>query len=395
MKTLVRHGLAVSLALTTMCTSLLLMYGSIGSGGSGGNDGAGGRRALKEQVQQQVAATTPLQKPDSQQPFSTASPRPFPGLADRLLEGYISVLDHKIMLERRKKCTTYNNVFLEKIRIRTLSWQVSIVYGESQSSRSWLSQRCFFKKPLKMHCTNCALVTSSGHLLRSHQGKKIDQTECVIRMNDAPTRGFGKDVGNKTTLRVIAHSSIQRILRNRNELLNMSHGTVFIFWGPSMYMRRDGKGLIYNNLQLMNQILPQLKVYMISRHKMLHFDDLFKQETGKDRKISNTWLSTGWFTMSIALELCDKIDVYGMVPPDFCRDSNHPSVPYHYYEPLGPDECTMYISHERGRKGSHHRFITEKRVFENWARTFDIHFFQPDWKPEALPVNHAKIKVVF
>nr|XP_006129655.1 alpha-N-acetylgalactosaminide alpha-2,6-sialyltransferase 5 [Pelodiscus sinensis] len=250
-------------------------------------------------------------------------------------------------------------------------------------------------KPLKMHCKSCALVTSSGHLVGSKQGNRIDQTECVIRMNDAPTRSYGKDVGNKTSLRVIAHSSIQRILRNRNELLNMSHGTVFIFWGPSSYMRRDGKGLVYNNLQLMNQILPQLKVYMISRHKMLQFDDLFKRETGKDRKISNTWLSTGWFTMTIALELCDRIDVYGMVPPDFCRDPNHPSVPYHYYEPLGPDECTMYISHERGRKGSHHRFITEKRVFENWARTFNIHFFQPDWKPESLTINHPEIKPVF
>ncbi|RMC08555.1 hypothetical protein DUI87_14802 [Hirundo rustica rustica] len=249
-------------------------------------------------------------------------------------------------------------------------------------------------QPLKMHCKSCALVTSSGHLLGSRQGDRIDESECVIRMNDAPTRGYGKDVGNKTSLRVIAHSSIQRILRNRNELLNMSHGAVFIFWGPSSYMRRDGKGLVYNNLQLMNQILPQLKVYMISRHKMLQFDDLFKRETGKDRKISNTWLSTGWFTMTIALELCDRINVYGMVPPDFCRDPNHRSVPYHYYEPLGPDECTMYISHERGRKGSHHRFITEKRVFENWARTFDIHFFQPDWKPEPLTGTRPEAKAL-
>lgn len=69
----------------------------------------------------------------------------------------------------------------------------------------------------------------------------------------------------------------------------------------------------------------------------------------------------------------------------FHRDPNHLSVPYHYYEPLGPDECTMYISHERGRKGSHHRFLTEKRVFENWARTFHIRFFQPDWEPQPLP----------
>lgn len=52
----------------------------------------------------------------------------------------------------------------------------------------------------------------------------------------------------------------------------------------------------------------------------------------------------------------------------------------------------MYLSHERGRKGSHHRFITEKRVFENWARTFDIHFFQPDWKPEPLTVTHPEVK---
>ncbi|XP_058516860.1 alpha-N-acetylgalactosaminide alpha-2,6-sialyltransferase 5 isoform X3 [Ochotona princeps] len=210
-----------------------------------------------------------------------------------------------------------------------------------------------------MHCRDCALVTSSGHLLRSRQGPQIDQTECVIRMNDAPTRGYGRDVGNRTSLRVIAHSSIQRILRNRHDLLNVSQGTVFIFWGPSSYMRRDGKGQVYNNLQLLSQVLPQLKAFMITRHKMLQFDELFKQETGKD------------------------------------RDPNHLSVPYHYYEPFGPDECTMYLSHERGRKGSHHRFITEKRVFKNWARTFNIHFFQPDWKPEPLAINHPENKPAF
>ncbi|NXL42028.1 SIA7E sialyltransferase, partial [Podilymbus podiceps] len=330
-----RHGLAVCLALTTMCTSLLLMYGGIGGGGG---------HPEPRRRQQQVAALP-------SRPPGRGQQRP------------------------------------------ALPIHVKYSYHVANGKMSAANfEVCMSLQPLKMHCKSCALVTSSGHLLGSKQGDRIDETECVIRMNDAPTRGYGKDVGNKTSLRVIAHSSIQRILRNRNELLNMSHGAVFIFWGPSSYMRRDGKGLVYNNLQLMNQILPQLKAYMISRHKMLQFDDLFKRETGKDRKISNTWLSTGWFTMTIALELCDRINVYGMVPPDFCRDPNHLSVPYHYYEPLGPDECTMYISHERGRKGSHHRFITEKRVFENWARTFNIHFFQPDWKPEPLTVNHPEIK---
>ncbi|XP_066537433.1 alpha-N-acetylgalactosaminide alpha-2,6-sialyltransferase 5 isoform X3 [Hoplias malabaricus] len=212
--------------------------------------------------------------------------------------------------------------------------------------------------PLKMHCRSCALVTSSGHLTSGGRGQEIDRAECVIRMNDAPSgRGFGVDVGWRTSLRVIAHSSMQRVLRSRHELLNSSHETVFIFWGPSSYMRRDGKGLVYNNLRLMNQVLPKLKVYIISWQKMLQFDDLFKKETGKD------------------------------------REAQHPSVPYHYYEPLGPDECAMYISHERGRRGSHHRFITEKRVFANWARTFNIHFYQPDWSPAPLPRNTTETMV--
>uniref|UniRef100_A0A3B4FD22 Alpha-N-acetylgalactosaminide alpha-2,6-sialyltransferase 6 n=1 Tax=Pundamilia nyererei TaxID=303518 RepID=A0A3B4FD22_9CICH len=243
--------------------------------------------------------------------------------------------------------------------------------------------------PLNMHCRTCALVTSSGQLTASKRGEEIDRSECVIRMNDAPSLGYQQDVGRRASLRVIAHSSLQRVLRSRQELLNMSQDTVFIFWGPSSCMRRDGKGHVYNNLKLLNQLLPKLKIYIISRIKMLKFDELFKKETGIDRKSSNSWLSTGWFTMAIALELCDRINVYGMVPPDFCRSSSHPTVPYHYYEPSGPNECSMYLSHERNRRGSHHRFITEKAVFANWARTCDIHFYQPDWKPS--PIKHYNI----
>ncbi|XP_047443371.1 alpha-N-acetylgalactosaminide alpha-2,6-sialyltransferase 5b [Mugil cephalus] len=240
------------------------------------------------------------------------------------------------------------------------------------------------RKPLEMHCRTCALVTSSGHLIGSKRGEEVDRSECVIRMNDAPSVGYQQDVGRRTTLRIVAHSSLQRVLRSRQELLNASQDTVFIFWGPSSCMRRDGKGHVYNHLRLLNQLLPKLKVYIISRFKMLKFDELFKKETGIDRKSSNSWLSTGWFTMATALELCDRINVYGMVPPDFCRSSSHPIVPYHYYEPSGPDECSMYLSHERSRRGSHHRFITEKAVFANWARTLNIHFYQPDWKPATI-----------
>uniref|UniRef100_A0A8C8A9K6 Alpha-2,6-sialyltransferase n=1 Tax=Oryzias sinensis TaxID=183150 RepID=A0A8C8A9K6_9TELE len=221
-----------------------------------------------------------------------------------------------------------------------------------------------FMKPLRMHCKTCSLVTSSGQLTGHRRGGEIDQSDCVIRMNDAPTRGFQQDVGQRTDVRVVAHSSLQRVLQSRQQLLNGSQ--VLVFWGPSSCMRRDGRGQIYNTLRLMNQLLPKLRLFS------------FKEETGIDRKTSNSWLSPGWFTMAIALELCDMINVYGMVPPDFCRSSSHLTVPYHYYEPWGPDECSMYLSHERSRHGSHHRFITEKMVFSNWAKTLNIHFYQKE-----------------
>ncbi|XP_051930068.1 alpha-N-acetylgalactosaminide alpha-2,6-sialyltransferase 5-like isoform X2 [Hippocampus zosterae] len=238
-------------------------------------------------------------------------------------------------------------------------------------------------KALRMHCRTCALVTSSGQLTGGERGPEIDGSKCVIRMNDAPSVGYERDVGRRTSLRVVAHSSLQRVLRRQRELLNASQGTVFVFWGPSSCMKRDGRGHVYNHLKMLNQQLPGLHVYIISRLKMMAFDELFKNETGVDRKSSNSWLSTGWFTMAMARELCDRINVYGMVPPDQCRSASNPSVPYHYYEPSGPSECAMYLSHERSRRGSHHRFITEKMAFANWARSLDIHFYQPDWKPAA------------
>lgn len=54
-------------------------------------------------------------------------------------------------------------------------------------------------------------------------------------------------------------------------------------------------------------------------------------------------------------------------------------MPYHYYKPRGPDECVTYLQNERGRRGNHHRFITEKQVFARWAKLYNISFVHPTW----------------
>lgn len=238
------------------------------------------------------------------------------------------------------------------------------------------------QKPLKMHCKTCAVVSSSGHLFGSNRSEEIDQSECVIRMNEAPSIGFEKDVGNRTTVRIIAHSSLQQVLKHK-ELLDSRQDTVYIFWGPRNFMRRDGKGHIFNSLRELKHAMPKLKIYIMSRFQMLKIDELFKKESGTDRRKANWWLSTGFFSMATALELCDKISVFGMVPPDHCSSPSRSPVPYHYYQPKGIEECSMFLSHEKRRRGSHH-FIIEKMIFANWARTLSIDFHQPEWGPSLI-----------
>ncbi|XP_029025281.1 alpha-N-acetylgalactosaminide alpha-2,6-sialyltransferase 6 isoform X2 [Betta splendens] len=236
-------------------------------------------------------------------------------------------------------------------------------------------------KSLNLRCHQCALVTSSSHVLGSRAGDEIDRTECVIRMNDAPTLGYAADVGNRTTLRVVAHSSVFRVVRRPSEFLQRTDSSpVIIFWGPPNKIGKDAKGTLYRLIQRVSMSSGNLSCFSIAPSKMRRFDSLFHRETGRDRQKSHSWLSTGWFTMVIAIELCDNIKVYGMVPPNHCgKKTASKKMPYHYYKPRGPDECLTYLQNESGRRGNHHRFITEKQVFARWAKQYNITFSHPTW----------------
>ncbi|XP_010770192.1 alpha-N-acetylgalactosaminide alpha-2,6-sialyltransferase 6 [Notothenia coriiceps] len=237
-------------------------------------------------------------------------------------------------------------------------------------------------KTMSLHCGSCALVTSSSHVLGSRAGAEIDQAQCVIRMNDAPTLGFEADVGNQTSLRVVAHSSVFRVVRRPSEFLHRPDSSpVIIFWGPPNKMGKDAKGTLYRLIQRVSTTYSNMSCFSITASKMRRFDSLFHRETGRDRQKSHSWLSTGWFTMVIAIELCDSIKVYGMVPPNHCGKFKPPAkkMPYHYYKPRGPDECVTYLQHEGARRGNHHRFITEKQVFGRWAKQYNITFSHPKW----------------
>lgn len=237
-------------------------------------------------------------------------------------------------------------------------------------------------KPLvRPPCRRCAVVSSSGQMLGSRSGNEIDEKECVLRMNQAPTQGYEEDVGRRSTVRVVSHTSIPLILRNQSYFFRQSRDTIYVIWGPSKLMGRDKVGFAYRTLLKMKEMYPSIHLYTLTEKMMAHCDELFQLETGKDRMKSGSFLSTGWFTMVLAMELCEQIFVYGMVSENYCRDKSQPPVPYHYFEKGRLDECRMYLAHEKAPRGGH-RFITEKAVFSRWAKKRKIVFTHPSWPEE-------------
>ncbi|CAJ1070184.1 alpha-N-acetyl-neuraminyl-2%2C3-beta-galactosyl-1,3-N-acetyl-galactosaminide alpha-2,6-sialyltransferase [Xyrichtys novacula] len=233
---------------------------------------------------------------------------------------------------------------------------------------------------LDMHCNHCALVSSSGQLLGAGAGEEIDNTGCVLRMNDAPTQGFEKDVGSRTTVRVVSHTSVPWLVKNESYYFQQAVNTTYVFWGPERNMRQDGKGQIYSALLKVVKKYPNVSMYAVTREKVEYCDKVFENETGKNRMKTGTYLTTGFFTMILAIEMCDNIHIYGMIQDNYCSKANHSPAPYHYYGKMWLDECKMYNFHENRRRGGH-RFITEKAIYAKWATQHKIEFKYPSWSP--------------
>ncbi|XP_059839797.1 alpha-N-acetylgalactosaminide alpha-2,6-sialyltransferase 3 isoform X2 [Hypanus sabinus] len=199
------------------------------------------------------------------------------------------------------------------------------------------------QQPLRLHCDLCSIVSSSGQMLGQQAGKLIDQSPCVWRMNNAPTLGFESDVGTRTTVRVVSHTSLPLLLQKQQNYFAEANETIYVIWGPYRNMRQDGQGPTYNELQKLARKYPHAKIYMTTQERMKYCDNIFKQETGRD---------------------------------SLHRNEKRKKIPYHYYEPGSRDECAEYVRHEKAHHGGH-RFITEKAIFAKWAKHHNITFSHP------------------
>ncbi|XP_071496843.1 uncharacterized protein [Diadema antillarum] len=239
------------------------------------------------------------------------------------------------------------------------------------------------RRKLRLLCRSCAVISSSGQLLNSSAGATIDTYPCVIRMNSAPTSSYEKDVGSKTTVRVMGHVNLLKVNQSESEqmeiFVNKKTRTEMLII-PWLYTTRINKrrDKHYNIAKNFSKAFPATEFYVLSSGKMISAESIFQRETGITRKDAKTWLSTGWMTLLFALDVCNRVDVFGLVPDNYCKEHPNDTTPYHYYDTEFKSQCTYYKESEEHLTFGH-LFVTEKAIFARWAQKYNINFLYPRW----------------
>ena len=227
-------------------------------------------------------------------------------------------------------------------------------------------------------CKTCAVVFNSGLLLKSSAGIRIDSHDCVIRINDGPVKGYEVDVGFKTTYRLIAHSArFPRIFALYPE--NTSEETTLIFWFPP----EQESPILEQAKNIANRTPDNVHIYAGRHWNQKYFDTVWEEYMNLDRGKSGTWLTTGFCTVVLALQLCDSITIYGIIPKRYCKFPQYQDVPYHYYLQTFRKDITNENSFDRAcnfmqsfenRDTESHKYFEEHIIYKNWSKYRDIKF---------------------
>ncbi|XP_070538924.1 beta-galactoside alpha-2,6-sialyltransferase 1-like [Ptychodera flava] len=178
--------------------------------------------------------------------------------------------------------------------------------------------------------SRCAVVGSSFHLNQSRLGEAIDNHDIVLRFNNAPTVGFEKDVGKKTTFRVINSEAFGKMCGEGSKFCPTINETLLIWrTGPyngnlyRWYIHAKGQAL-FSKYLAWRTAFPSQDIYLIHPQSLwLEWDTLAFFSTKRVKPIVP---SSGFTGIAVLLGICDTVDVYGYIGDDL------PAYLCHYYD---------------------------------------------------------------
>ncbi|XP_072252846.1 beta-galactoside alpha-2,6-sialyltransferase 2 [Leuresthes tenuis] len=275
----------------------------------------------------------------------------------RAMKDYMSANKHHVSYKGHRRATQSAKELLCQMKAQA---RLRTVDGSEQpfSSLGWahlvpsLPLEHLYRQQKQSGFKTCAVVTSAGAILRSGLGKEIDAHDAVLRFNAAPTEGYERDVGNKTTIRII-NSQILANPKHRFNTSSIYKNVTLVAWDPAPYTVNLHKWYASPDYNLFGPYTEHRKLHPDQLFYILHpgyvwrLWDVIQGNTHEN--IQPNPPSSGFIGILLMMALCEQVHVYEYIPSmrqtDLC----------HYHERYYDAACTL---------GAYHPLLYEKSLIQ-------------------------------
>ncbi|KAM8853148.1 CMP-N-acetylneuraminate-beta-galactosamide-alpha-2,3-sialyltransferase 4 isoform 1-T3 [Synchiropus picturatus] len=243
--------------------------------------------------------------------------------------------------------------------------QLALPYGVKGSELQLLkvlAMTPYYQLPAhieKLDCRSCVVV-GNGYVIKNRSlGGVLNSYDVVIRLNNAPVRGYEEDVGNKTTMRFFYPESA-----SVNPSLNNEPDTLMVLVPFKQQDLRWLKEILYDEKRVRKGFWrPPPQIWLGDASKVRVLNPHFMRQTAErllhipfppQAKQVPFHPTTGILAVFVALNFCDVVHVAGFGYPS----SQSQRLPIHYY---GHDTMNLMknSNHDLGREAKALRGLEE------------------------------------
>ncbi|XP_039524044.1 beta-galactoside alpha-2,6-sialyltransferase 2-like [Pimephales promelas] len=267
------------------------------------------------------------------------------------IKNYVISNKYNVLYKGQRKANKSRQEILcqikEQAQLRTLN--------SSEQPFAHLEFQQLVPPQLQQAYRTCAVVTSAGAILNSLLGHEIDSHDAVLRFNAAPSKGYEKDVGSKTTIRIMN----SQILANPKHRFNSSliyKNSTLVAWDPASYKIDLHKWYQNPEYDLFNPYITHRKTFPEQPFYILHPSFIWKLwdivQSNTLENIQPNPPSSGFIGIALMMNLCEEVHVYEYIPSmrktDLC----------HYHEKYYDAACTF---------GAYHPLLYEKLLVKKMS----------------------------